>query len=811
MAVNVGNLEATLGMDTKGFKDGVKEAEKGTKGIGASLSSLKVPLLAVGAAIGAAFAAVGVAAFKSADDIDKAMANIRVGTGATGDALAEMGDNMRNVMKQVPGDAATVGSAMADINTRLGLTGTALEDTTKQYVELARITGGDVSTSIKNTTRLFSLFGVAAEEETLVLDYLFKVAQSTGASVDQLAASATMNGAALQGMGFDLESSIALLGKFEKEGVAADTILASMKRGMGTMAAAGITDANEAFKTLTAGVKNAGSELEAVAIASETFGTRAGADMARAIRSGSFELEDFVKELNSSSETILQAAEDSKTLGDRFGILKNNVMLAIEPIGERIISVFEQVTDWMSTDGMALLDPLLAAFAAMEGWWDGSGEGIITKIVEAFQWLKDTFQPFIDMYMDFWSNQATKMTDFWEEDGAMVMEALENIRAAFQVVIEYIVALWEWVWPYMENIYGAFVDILLDIVGIFAALFAGDWETLKDKLIDLSLDLMDLMYGVFELGFDAVLGLFVAIGNGINAVLTGAWNMVLGGLEAMINKAIDMLNGLISSMNKIPGVNIPLIGKVSFERAEAKKLEAPKLSDFTGGEKPTDKAREMIEAERAEKKRLEEAEKEAAMTPEEKKAALIQKELGMTLEDNKKALEEANKKPTVPPMSATPTPTEIVQTDPIEIVTDKPVPVVGITDDVFQDLTAELKAFSFDAVVDAINNARDMLVAAITGGVDKTIAEEEELITDLVSEEEEITPATLGEKISQALSETVTNMRTSGADFEVDTMSNMPLILNQDIHITTEIDGYEIGKAVYSTWNKRTGGGLNII
>ena len=486
-------------------------------------------------------------------------------------------------------------------------------------------------------------------------------------------------------------------------------------------------------------------------------------------------------------------------------------MLAIEPIGERIISVFEQVTDWMSTDGMALLDPLLAAFAAMEGWWDGSGEGIITKIVEAFQWMKDTLQPFIDMYMDFWSNQATKMTDFWEEDGAMVMEALENIRAAFQVVIEYIVALWEWVWPYMENIYGAFVDILLDIVGIFAALFAGDWETLKDKLIDLSLDLMDLMYGVFELGFDAVLGLFVAIGNGINAVLTGAWNMVLGGLEAMINKAIDMLNRMIAAMNKIPGVNIPLIGKVSFERAEAKTIKAPKLSDFTGGEKPTDKAREMIEAERAEKKRLEEAEKEAAMTPEEKKAALIQKELGMTLEDNKKALEEANKKPTVPPMSATPTPTEIVQTDPIEIVTDKPVPVVGITDDVFQDLTAELKAFSFDAVVDAINNARDMLVAAITGGVDKTIAEEEELITDLVSEEEEITPATLGEKISQAMSETVTNMRTSGADFEVDNMSNMPLILNQDIHITTEIDGYEIGKAVYSTWNKRTGGGLNII
>ena len=71
--------------------------------------------------------------------------------------------------------------------------------------------------------------------------------------------------------------------------------------------------------------------------------------------------------------------------------------------------------------------------------------------------------------------------------------------------------------------------------------------------------------------------------NGVLALLTAAWNLVLGGIETMINKAVDMLNGLISAMNKVPGVSIPLIGHVSFERAEAPTVTLPRTKDITGG------------------------------------------------------------------------------------------------------------------------------------------------------------------------------------------------------------------------------------
>jgi len=55
-----------------------------------------------------------------------------------------------------------------------------------RFLELSRITGTDVASNIKEVTRLFGNWNVAAEEQTGMLDYLFKVSQSTGIGVDRL-------------------------------------------------------------------------------------------------------------------------------------------------------------------------------------------------------------------------------------------------------------------------------------------------------------------------------------------------------------------------------------------------------------------------------------------------------------------------------------------------------------------------------------------------------------------------------------------------------------------------------------------------
>ena len=98
------------------------------------ISGLNVKALAVGAAVGGIAVATGkavVEAGKYMKDLgasfDDAADAIRIGTGATGDALDGLLDDFDAVYKSVPTTMEDASKAIADYNTRLGLTGPQLQ------------------------------------------------------------------------------------------------------------------------------------------------------------------------------------------------------------------------------------------------------------------------------------------------------------------------------------------------------------------------------------------------------------------------------------------------------------------------------------------------------------------------------------------------------------------------------------------------------------------------------------------------------------------------------------------------------------
>ena len=156
----------------------------------------------------------------------------------------------------------------------------------------------------------------------------------------------------------------------------------------------------------------------------------------------------------------------------RLNKLKARFEVVGVSIGEAILPHLNNLMDWLSTDGATMMQPVLAAFASIGTWWNESGDGILATIGDAFSLAERVVSAVCYLYLNFWGAQAQKMTEFWTTDGAVVMQALENIRAFFQTVIEYIAAAWEWLWPYLEGITGPAIAILLDLVGIFASIFA---------------------------------------------------------------------------------------------------------------------------------------------------------------------------------------------------------------------------------------------------------------------------------------------------------------------------------------------------
>ncbi len=267
---------------------------------------------------------------------DEATATIRAGTGATGEALEELNDSFKEVYSKVPQGMDEVSSALADLNTRTGLTGKELEGLTQTMLTLSRICGDDVNSLIASSTRLFGDWGIEMKDATDTMDYLWNVSQSTGIGVDTLAQKMVQFGAPLRQMGFDFETSAALMGKWEKEGVNAELVLSSMRIALGKFANEGIADTNGALMELIDRIQLAGSTGEANALAMDWFGAKAGPDMAAAIREGRFELDDLLTTLNASEETIEAAGKETMTFKDNMALLKNELAVALEPLADMV-------------------------------------------------------------------------------------------------------------------------------------------------------------------------------------------------------------------------------------------------------------------------------------------------------------------------------------------------------------------------------------------------------------------------------------------------------------------------------------------
>lgn len=348
-------IGAELGALEKALDKGAKSIAK----VGKSMVSLGKDLTA---AITLPLVGVGGAAVAASETVQGALNKIRTGTGATGDTLAQLGDTFRTVFKSMPASADQVATAIADLNTRTGIAGPALEGMSRQMLDLARISGTEVGPLIQSTTQAFNNWGVATSDQSRALDFLWKVSQSTGIGVKELADGLSKGGATFRALGVPIEEAAAMLGKFQQNGIPAEAALSGLNQAAGKLAASGQPMA-EGFKRLVDEIRHAPDASSAAAKAVAAFG-ESGTKMADAIRSGTTNVREFVDELRRNPETIKKASADTLLLSDRFSQLKNSLTLALEPLGKAIVDAMVRMMPYIE-QGIQKVAALVQSFAGL--------------------------------------------------------------------------------------------------------------------------------------------------------------------------------------------------------------------------------------------------------------------------------------------------------------------------------------------------------------------------------------------------------------------------------------------------------------
>ncbi|BET21986.1 hypothetical protein RGT18_15740 [Solobacterium moorei] len=353
-------VPSALSVSMKEAGDKIKEVGDKTTEVGKGLSThITAPIVAMGAA-----------SLKAFNDVDAGMDIIVQKTGASGKALNEMQDSMKNLATSIPTDFETAGAAIGEVNTRFGLTGQKLEELSGKFIKFAQLNNLDVSTAIDNTQKVISAFGLKAEDAGALLDTMNAVGQRTGISMDTLAKSMVTNSASLQQLGFSASDAANFLGNVEMSGADTSQVMTGLSKALSNATANG-KPMKEALKDIQDSMVNAKSDTDGLQVAIDLFGKKAGPAIYQACKNGSLSFEELGTSLKDNLGNVDSTFNETLDPIDKFKTSMNSLKIVGADVGNSLLTV---------------LAPMLTKFSAMmkslNEKWNSLSPGMQDAIVK---------------------------------------------------------------------------------------------------------------------------------------------------------------------------------------------------------------------------------------------------------------------------------------------------------------------------------------------------------------------------------------------------------------------------------------------
>jgi phage-related minor tail protein len=601
----------------------------------------KLGKLAIGvAAVGAGMVALGKESIEAFNEVDEGADNVIKATGATGEAAAELEENYKNVASSIVGDFGDIGSTLGEVNTRFGFTGSEAEEATTKFLKFSEVTGMDGVSAVQAVSRAIESAGLKSSDYASVLDALTTAGQATGVSVDTLANALTENGAVMREMGYDTNTTIAMLAQFEKAGVDSNSVIRGMRTAIAKWSKDGL-DAKTEFSKLVEGIKNGSVDAGE---AYEAFGSKAGGELVDAIKSGRFEYEGMVAVIEGSKGSLETTFDGTVDGGYELELAMQNAKMALAEAGGEIGTA---LTPALQTFSGNILPAATKAVGAMVegissavGWMKehkgatiaiASVIGILVTAITAYnvvQGIKSAMEA--ANVTTVWALVAAHWAQFTAAMAALapyilIVAAIAAVIAIIVVCIKYwdqisaavvsaaqtcwnaIKAAWEGIVNGISNAVNAVksvfstitgwidANIIQPITGFFTRLWDGfingakkAWEGVKSVFSAVG----GFFGNVFGIVKDKILSVFSAGGkiflgikDGIVSVFKTVVNAIITGINKVISIPFKGLNGILDT---ISGVSIAGVEPFSWLTWRAPVPQIPMLAQgaYVGANSP---------------------------------------------------------------------------------------------------------------------------------------------------------------------------------------------------------------------------------
>lgn len=264
---------------------------------------------------------------EAAKSYGDAYGELRAASGASRQELAQLAQSFRTVGGQVPQSLSEVGKAMGVLSRETSLTGKDLEGLTKMLLDASRLSGTDSAQAAESAAAAMSAWGYKAKEGEVMLEQFF--AASRAGKVDMLGLMNQMGqmGEPLQDMGLRFEQSMALMAKWQKDGL---NPLGDALKDPKKLPAGG-------FAEVAAKIREAKTASEAMQYATGIFGKKVSGDLVTALKGGKVEFNGILASMNQCKEGMISQGQTLDSYSDRYGAMQNRLTIALAPLGDLLL------------------------------------------------------------------------------------------------------------------------------------------------------------------------------------------------------------------------------------------------------------------------------------------------------------------------------------------------------------------------------------------------------------------------------------------------------------------------------------------
>lgn len=565
-------LKTQLEQTSQGLTDQAQAADEA----GSSMEDMAQ--MVVASEVASAVKEIAQAALDMAEAFDEASATIVEGTGASGEALADLNQQAQDAFGRIADadqDINGVSGILAELNTRFGLTGDELEDLTVKMANFSQHTDSDGVGSVDNIANVMKRWGMDMSDIDNLLDDLTTANQSCQMSTDELTRYLSENSVQFQELGFSSEEALATLISLSDGGANVSSVMSGMKKAVGNLsevtddvpgafndAITAISECDSVSEALQAQVGDTGLTVE------EVFGSKAAQELATNVQNGNFNIEQWTQVLRDNQGALQETTDNATTMQDAWAQASNGLKTAFAPVAEviaevgtEIAEVISSVAEFISQSPVAqsVVVALATAFGIFAGVLAiGATITAVTSAIGALSGVMTVLTNPVFLVIAAIAALAAGLIYAYKHSETfrnIVNSVFNTIKTVVLTVIQTVTTVIRTAVSTVSSLFNSAKNTITSVFNAIRSVTTSVWNAIKNAITNPVQTARSVVTSIFN----GIRSTISGVVNGVKSTVSSAFNAIKSNMTKPIETAKSTIQGI---MNKIKGIFPLRIGRI---------------------------------------------------------------------------------------------------------------------------------------------------------------------------------------------------------------------------------------------------------